>query len=160
MNSLFFFFQGNLNLPHHVGRRTADRCLTKAWLSYLSELRLQGPKSLQLECLFSLEHGEQEQYSSPSDRFPPHMPLPPSLQQELSKDSHSRYPQPQPQPPDLPPNRTSQPQQWVQLDAYNERNHGKFHEKNRGSKKAGFMGMLKLLLKCGSVANDAGDVVT
>ena len=30
-----------------------------------------------------------------------------------------------------------------------------FHE---GSKKAGFMGMLKLLLKCESAANDAGDI--
>ncbi|KAK7185711.1 hypothetical protein PSPO01_08397 [Paraphaeosphaeria sporulosa] len=69
------------------------------------------------------------------------------------------YPRPKPQPPasyPLPhPDHSAKQQAQKRLESYNTRNHGKFHERNRGSKKAGFWGMLKLLFKCGSLANHA-----
>ena len=85
---------------------------------------------------------------------------------ELQSYRESPYPsfaQPQPKPPPaypLPhPQHSQQEQRRKQLEAYHARNHGKFREQNRGSKKAGFLGMLVLLLKCGSVADDVDGVV-
>lgn len=94
------------------------------------------------------------------------MPLPLSLQQALSNDNDnlSRYPKPPPQPqpspsvPRLSSKEILRREEQIRLDAYNERNHGKFHDNNRGSKKHLFKGILKLLFKCGKAANDVGGV--
>jgi hypothetical protein len=78
------------------------------------------------------------------------------------------YPRPRPQPPasyPLPhPDHTVKQLQQKRLQSYHARNHGQFRERNRGSKKAGFLGMLKLVLKCGCFASDvaeqAGNIAT
>ena len=86
-----------------------------------------------------------------------------NIQGDYDISQHRGYPQPQLKPPPsypLPhPNHSPQKQHQAQLEAYNARNHGKFHERNRGSKKAGFLGMLALVFKCGCFANDVGGAV-
>lgn len=73
------------------------------------------------------------------------------------------YPRPRPQPPasyPLPhPNHSVKQQHEKQLASYHARNHGKFHERNRGSKKAGFLGIMTVVLKCGCFANDVEGAV-
>lgn len=73
------------------------------------------------------------------------------------------YPRPRAGPPatyPLPhPSHSARQVEQKRLEGYNARNHGKFHERNRGSKKAGFWGMLLLLLKCGSFGNKVAGAV-
>ena len=80
----------------------------------------------------------------------------------MSIPQHQSRPQPRLDPPALyplpHPNQSLEQQRQAQLRAYNARNHGKFHERNRGSKKAGFAGMWQLvckLLGCGSDVSEA-----
>lgn len=58
--------------------------------------------------------------------------------------------------PQLAPQLDTTPHYPVQtrLEAYDDRNHGRFHERNRGSKKVGFLGILKTLLSCGQAAGN------
>ena len=128
----------------------------------------------------NLEENNMDPYVPPSRTRPPrhqqqqryHPPRPkPSssttserILRENSQSHHQGYPRPEQQPPSsypIPhPNHSSQQQRRAQLDSYNARNHGQFHERNRGSKKAGFLGMLKLVLTCGKAGgNVAGAVV-